>query len=81
MSMDLWKTCISSLCSIDKLSYPSISIFSFLLSLPICSSVSHIIKDLCSFPYSFHFLHLFLNDIMKEDPSLLYVQAPPPYGG
>ena len=30
-SMDLWKICISSLCSIDKLSFPPISIFSFLL--------------------------------------------------
>ena len=29
-SMDLWKTCISSLCHIDKRSFLSISIFSFL---------------------------------------------------
>ena len=30
-SMDLWEMCISSLCSTDKLSFPSFSIFSFLL--------------------------------------------------
>ena len=30
-SIDLRRTCIPSLCSIDKLSFPSISILSFLL--------------------------------------------------
>ena len=36
------------LCSIHKLSFPSFSIFSFFLWLPIYSSVSQIIKELCS---------------------------------
>ena len=40
--------CIYSLCSIDKLSFPSFSIFSFILKLPISSSVSQITKELCS---------------------------------
>ena len=63
-SMDLWKICISSLCSIDKLSFPSFSIFSFL---PISSSVSQIVKELCSSSsYSFHLHHLSFNGIMKE---------------
>jgi hypothetical protein len=30
-SMDLWKICISSLCSTDKLSFPSILILRFIL--------------------------------------------------
>ena len=55
------------LCLIDTLSFPSISIFSFLLQLPISSSVSQIIKELCSSsPYSFHFSHLSFNGIMQE---------------
>ena len=70
-SMDLWKiTFISSLCSTDKLSFPSFSIFIFLLQLPISSPVSQIIKELCSSSssssYSFYFHHLSFNGIMKE---------------
>ena len=66
-SMDLWKLFISSLCTIDKLSFPSVSIFNFLLWLPISSSVSQIIKELCSSSsYSFYFRHLLFNGIMKE---------------
>ena len=38
--MDLWKICISSLCSIDKLSFTSVSIFTFLLLLFLKSSKS-----------------------------------------
>ena len=54
ISIELWKiTCISSFCSIDKLSFESFSIFSFLHYLLTFSSVSQIIKDLCS-SYSFH---------------------------
>jgi hypothetical protein len=30
-SKDLWKMCVSSLCSIDKLSFASFSVFGFLL--------------------------------------------------
>ena len=65
--MDLGNICISSFCLIDKLSFSSISIFSLLLYLPISSSVSPIIKDLCSSSsYSFHFHHLSFNGITKE---------------
>jgi len=54
--VDLWKIRISSLYSIDKLLFPSILIFSFLLYLPI-SSISQIIKELCyTSSYSFHLL-------------------------
>ena len=65
-SIDLMKiTCISSLCSIDKLSFYLFSIFSFFLQLPI-SSVLQIIKEMCSSSsYSFHFRHLSFNGIMK----------------
>ena len=49
------------LCSIDKLWFPSISIFSFLF-IPI-SSFSQIAKGLCS-SYSLHFRHLL--DSMKK---------------
>ena len=66
-SMDLWKICISSLCSIDKLSFPSISIFSSLFKFSISSSVSQIIKELCSSSsYSFQFHYLAFNGITKE---------------
>ena len=67
-SMDLWnKNCISSLCLIDKLSFPSFFIFSFLFKLPISSCVSQIIKELCSSSsYSFHFCHLSFNAIVKK---------------
>ena len=55
-------------CSIDKLSFPSFSIFNFLLQLPISSYLSQIIKELCSSSssssYSFHFRHLILIIIM-----------------
>ena len=55
-SMDLWKIYISSFCLIDKLSYPSFSIFSFLFLLPISCSSSQIIKELCfSSSHSFYF--------------------------
>ena len=66
--------CISFLCSIDKLSFPSFSIFSFLLQLPISFSVSQIIKEPCpsSSSYSFHFRHLFFNGIMKK---VIYPQS------
>ena len=57
---------VTYLCLIDKLSFPSFSIFGFLLKLPIESLVSQIIKALCSSSYSFHFRHLSFNDIMKE---------------
>ena len=63
--------CISSCCSIDKLSFPPFSIFSFLLWLPISFSVSQIIKELCSFSYSFHVRHLSFNEIMKNAIFLL----------
>ena len=67
-SVGFWKICISSLCSIDKLLFPYFSIFSFLLLLT-TSSVSQIIKELCSSSsssssYSFHFHYLSFNDIM-----------------
>ena len=66
-SKDSWKIiCISSLCSIDKLLLPSFTIFSFLLQLPISSSVSEIIKELSSFSYSFQVRHLSFNNIMKK---------------
>jgi hypothetical protein len=46
-AMVLWMiTCISSLCSIDKLSFPSFPSFYFSLYLPISSYVSQIIKEL-----------------------------------
>ena len=60
---------ISSLCSIDELLFPSISIFSFHLYLSIYSSVSQIIKELLSSSSSssfFHFRHLSFKNIMKE---------------
>ena len=66
-SMDIWKTSISSLLSIDKLLFPSFSIFSFLLQLSISYFISQIIMELCSSSsYSFHFRHLSFNGIMKE---------------
>ena len=66
-SMDLEKICISSLCQIYNLSFPSISIFSFLLQLPISSSVPQIIKELySSSTSSYHFRHLSFNGIVKE---------------
>ena len=66
-SMYSWKIHISSLYLIDKLSFPSFSIFSFLLYLPISSSISQIIKELCSFSsYSFRLRHLSFSGIMKE---------------
>ena len=66
-STNLWKiTCICPLCSIDKLSVPSYSIFSFLFQLQISSSASQIIKELCSFSsYSIHFRHLSFNGLMQ----------------
>ena len=67
-SVYLWNIiCIPSLCSIDKLVFPSFPIFSFLLWLKIASSVSQIIKELY-FPssYSFHFRHLSFNGILKK---------------
>ena len=54
------------LCSINKLSSPSFSIFSFLLQFPISSPVSQIIQELCSSSCCFHFHHLSFNGIMKE---------------
>jgi hypothetical protein len=52
---------------IDKLSFPSISLLSFLLQLQISSSVSPIIKEPCSSSsYHFHFQHPSFNGIMKE---------------
>ena len=66
-SIDLWKTCISFLSWIDKLLFPSFSIFSFLLQLQVSSSVSQIIKELCSSSsYSLHYHHLSFNCIMTE---------------
>ena len=66
-STDLRKiTCISSLCSIDELTFLSFSIFSLLLQLSISSSVPQIIKKLCSSFYPFDFRHLSFNDITKE---------------
>ena len=66
-SLDLRMICISSLCFIDKLSFPSFLVFSFLLQLPVSSPVSQIIKELCSSSsYSFHSCHLSFNGIMKE---------------
>ena len=49
------------LCSIDKLSFPSTSIFSFLLQLPSSSCVSQIIKELCSSSSSFSSSNSFQN--------------------
>ena len=48
------------LCSIDKLSSQSFSIFSVLLQLPTSSSVSQIIQELCSAVFFFFFLLLSL---------------------
>ena len=57
----------SSLCSIDKLSFPSFSISGFLLQLPLSSSVSQIIQELCSCSsYSFLFRHLSFKGIVKK---------------
>ena len=68
--MELWKICISSLCSIGKLLFPSFSIFYFFLQLQICSSVSQIIKELCSSSsYSFHIRHLSFDIMKKAIPS------------
>ena len=68
--MDLWKIiCIFSLCLINKLSFSSFSILSFLLWLPIFSSFSQIIKELFSFfssSYSLHFRYLSFNGITKK---------------
>ena len=67
--MNLWTiTCISSLLSTNKFSFSSFPILSFLLQLPISSSVSQIIKELCSSSsssYPFHFRHLPFNNITK----------------
>ena len=65
----------------NKLSFPSFSIFSFLLQLPISSSVSQIIRELCSSSsssssYSFHFHHLSFHDITKEVISSLNMTDP-----
>ena len=55
------------LCSIDKLSSLSFSIFSFLFQFPISSPVSQIIQEsYSSSSYSFHFRHLSFNGIIKE---------------
>ena len=57
----------TSLCSIVQLQFPYFSIFSFLLQLQISSSVSQIIKELCSSNlYPFHFRHLSFNSIVKK---------------
>ena len=67
-SMDVRKIiCIFCLCFIDKL-VTSFSFFSFLLQLPISSSVSQIMKELCS-SSSYSFCHLFFNGIMKKTNS------------
>ena len=48
-SLDFWKmTCIASLCSCDKMSFPPFSVFSFILQLPISSSFSQNVKELLS---------------------------------
>ena len=65
-SMDLRKICISSLCLIHKLLFPSVLIFNFLLQLSIFCFVSQIIKELCSSAYSFQFRRLSFNGTMKK---------------
>ena len=66
--MGMWKrTCIFSLCSIVKLLFSPVSMFSSLLQLPIASPDSQIIKELFSYSsYSFHIRHLSVNGIMKK---------------
>jgi len=64
-SMELCKiTCIPSLYSSCKLSFPPFSIFSFFLYLPVSSSASQIINEFCS-SNSFYFLHLSFNGIIE----------------
>ena len=67
------------LCSFDKLLFPCFSIFSFLIQLPIFSSVSQISKELCSSSsQSFHFRHFSFNVIMKKAISSQYMTNPKP---
>ena len=69
-SMDLWKiSCIFFLYSIDKLSFSSILVFSFLFQLPIFSSDSQIFKELCS-SSSYSFLPSSLLQWHFEDGNL-----------
>ena len=67
-SLDLWTiTGISSLCLINKLPFPSFSIFNFLFLPSISSYVFQIMKELCtSSSYSFLFRHLPFSGIMKK---------------
>ena len=70
-SMNLQKiTCLSPLCSTDKMSFPTFSIFNFLLQSPVTFYVSLIIKELCSSSScSFHFCRLTFIGIMKKSIS------------
>jgi hypothetical protein len=66
-SMGSWKICICSLCTIDELSFLSISNFSFLLYLPVKYTVSQNFMEQCSSSsYSFHFRHLPFDGIIKK---------------
>ena len=82
-SVDLRKTtCISSLCSTDKLSFLPFSIFGFLLQVPISSSVSQMMKELHSSSmnnrssYSFWFLHVPFNSMMKKYLEVCAIKLP-----
>ena len=70
-SMDLWKISISFLCSIDKLSFPTILIFSFYLQLPISSSISQWIVYPC-FIYFYLLLSNYKNGLDLSIHTIFY---------
>ena len=58
---------IYSLCSCDKRSFYTFSIFTYLIQLPLSPSVQQIIKELhFSSSYFFHFRHLSFSGIIKK---------------